>query len=134
MSPLLASSTSLANSVSVCAAAALNESGASSASGLSRVSPSAEPGTRNASHEPCASLPEEERRIVQSQVTGVQRSLKERLSLHVAEDKAGLLAWLVFCSFFGYQQTFTKLEVGRVVDLSAEEYGEFLARIVVQGL
>ena len=47
---------------------------------------------------------------------------------------ADRLAWLVYCSFVGYQQMFTKLEVAGVVDLSMDEYGMFLAQVVGQGL
>jgi hypothetical protein len=49
-------------------------------------------------------------------------------------ETADRLAWLVYCSFFGYQQMFTKMEVEGMVDLSAAEYGRFLAQVVGQNL
>jgi AcrR family transcriptional regulator len=82
-----------------------------------------------------ASLPNSEKRIVQNQVLSIQHALKERISRYVADkEMAERLAWLVFCSFLGYQQMFTKLEVGEMVDLSMEEYGGFLGEVVTRGL
>jgi AcrR family transcriptional regulator len=80
-------------------------------------------------------LPDEEKQIVQKQVTGIQQALKERISQYVGDkDTAERLAWLVFCSYLGYQQMFTKLEVGEVVDLSTGEFSGFLAQVMDQGL
>jgi AcrR family transcriptional regulator len=82
-----------------------------------------------------AALPGEEQRVVQNQVIGIQHALRERLLRYVADEEiADRLAWLVYCSFFGYQQMFTKMEVGRVVDLNPREYGSFLAQVVDRGL
>jgi hypothetical protein len=82
-----------------------------------------------------ATLPDEEKRAVQRQLIGNQQALKERISRYVADEGiAGRLAWLVYCSFFGYQQMFAKLEVAEAVDLSTAEYGKFLARVVDRGL
>ena len=78
-----------------------------------------------------ATLPDEEKRILQDQVIGIQRALWEKISQFVAdEETADRLAWLAYCSFFGYHQMFTKMEVGRIVDLSAVEYGRFLAQVI----
>jgi hypothetical protein len=64
---------------------------------------------------------------------GIQRALKEQIGQYVADEAtAERLAWLVYCSFFGYQQIFTKMEVGQRVDLSMEEYSLFLAQVVGQ--
>jgi AcrR family transcriptional regulator len=82
-----------------------------------------------------ASLPEEEKRLVQNQVLGIQHVLKEGIGRYVAnKETAERLAWLVFCSFLGYQQMFIKLEVKKMVDLSMEEYGGFLGEVVTRGL
>ena len=82
-----------------------------------------------------ATLPDEEKLIVQNQVIGIQLALKERISQYVPDkETAERLAWLVFSSFLGYQQMFTKLEIAGMVDLSMDEYGCFMARIVGQGL
>jgi AcrR family transcriptional regulator len=82
-----------------------------------------------------ASLPEGEKRIVQDQVLGIQHALRDQIGRFVADaDMAERLAWLVFCSFLGYQQMFTKLEVGELVDLSMEEYGGFMAEVVTRDL
>jgi len=82
-----------------------------------------------------ATLPDEEKRIVQNQVIGRQHALKERISQYVAdEETAERLAWLVYCSFLGYQQMFTKLDVAKTVDLSIAEYGGFLAQVIDRGL
>lgn len=80
-----------------------------------------------------AALPDEEKRIVQNQLLGTQRALKEQIGQYVADEAtAERLAWLVYCSFFGYQQIFTKMEVGTRVDLGMEEYSRFLAQVVGQ--
>ena len=82
-----------------------------------------------------ATLPEEEKQIVQNQVISIQHALREQINQYVpAQETADRLAWLVFCSFFGYQQMFTKLEVAGAVDLSMEEYGRFLAQVIGPGL
>ena len=82
-----------------------------------------------------ATLPDEEKRIVQNQVIAIPQALKERFCRFVAdEEMAERLAWLVFCSFLGYQQVFTRLEVAGIVDLSMDEYGGFLAKVVGSGL
>ena len=82
-----------------------------------------------------ATLPDEEKQIVQNQVIGIQLALKERINQYVPDkETAERLAWLVFSSFLGYQQMFTKLEIAGIVDLSMDEYGGFMARIVGQGL
>ena len=78
-------------------------------------------------------LPEEEKRIVQDQVIARQRELQEHIRRYVADDRtAERLAWLVFCSYLGYQQIFTKMEVGQRVDLGMEEYSRFLAQVMGQ--
>jgi AcrR family transcriptional regulator len=80
-----------------------------------------------------ATLPDKEKRIVQNQLLGIQRALNERIGQYVADEAtAERLAWLVYCSFFGYQQIFTKMEVGQRVDLGMEEYSRFLAQVVGQ--
>ncbi len=82
-----------------------------------------------------ASLPDEEKRIVQNQVLGIQLALREQIGHFVADkETAERLAWLVLCSFLGYQQMFAKLEVVEMVDLSMEEYGGFMAQVIQRGL
>jgi AcrR family transcriptional regulator len=81
-----------------------------------------------------ATLPDEEKRILQDQVLGIQRSLREQISQYVTDrETAENLAWLVYCSFFGYHQIFTKMEMVQRVDLGAVEYGCFLAQVVGPG-
>lgn len=80
-------------------------------------------------------LPDEEKRILQDQVLGIQQALRERIGQYVADEgTSDRLAWLVYCSFFGYQQMFTKMEVEKRIDLSAVAYARFLAHVVGQGL
>lgn len=79
-------------------------------------------------------LPDEEKRILQDQLLGNQLALRERIGQYVADATAAdRLAWMVYSSFFGYHQIFTKMEVGRRVDLEPVEYGRFLAQIVGGG-
>ena len=79
-------------------------------------------------------LPDDEKRMVQSRVLGNQRALKDQLGVYIADDEtAERLAWLVYCAFLGYQQMFTKLELADRVDLSASEFGGFLARLADRG-
>ena len=82
-----------------------------------------------------STLKDEEKRTVQNQVLGIQHALKEGISKYVADEKtAEQLAWLVYCSFLGYQQVFTKLEMAGMVNLSIAAYGEFLAQVIDRGL
>jgi AcrR family transcriptional regulator len=81
-----------------------------------------------------ATLPDEEKRILQDQVLGIQRTVREQIGQYVSgSDTADRLAWLVYCSFFGYHQMFTTMEVVQRVDLDAVEYGRFLAQVVGPG-
>ena len=76
-------------------------------------------------------LPDEEKRILQDQLLGIHQGLRERIGQHVVDGAtADRLAWLVYCSFFGYHQIFTKMEVEQRVDLGAVDYGRFLADVV----
>ena len=75
-------------------------------------------------------LPDEERRILQDQLLGIHQRLRERIGQFVADGVlADQLAWLVYCSFFGYHQIFTKMEVGQRVDLGPMDYGRLIAQI-----
>ena len=80
-------------------------------------------------------LPDEEKRILQDQLLGIQQGLRERIGQYVADAAtADRLAWTVYCSFFGYHQIFTKMQVGQRVDLGAVDYGRFLAEVVDGGV
>lgn len=82
-----------------------------------------------------STLPDEEKRTVQNQVLGIQRALKAGISKYVADQRAAdRLAWLVYCSFLGYQQVFAKLELAETVDLSVAEYGGFMAQVIDRGV
>jgi AcrR family transcriptional regulator len=82
-----------------------------------------------------ATLPGDEKRIVQNRVLENQGALKDRIRRYLADDEtAERLAWLVYCSFLGYQQMFTKLELASMVDLSTAEFGGVLAQVVDRGL
>ena len=82
-----------------------------------------------------ATLPGDEKRIVQNWVLGNQRALKDQISRYVVnEETAERLAWLVYCSFLGYQQMFTKLELAVMVDLTTAEFGGVLAQVIDRGL
>ena len=79
-------------------------------------------------------LPEEEKRILQDQVLSIHDALQERIGQYVADGAtADRLAWMVYCSFFGYHQIFTKMEVGHRVNLDPVDYGRFLAQIAGEG-
>lgn len=82
-----------------------------------------------------ATLPGDEKRIVQNRVLGNHRALKDQINQYVAnEETAERLAWLVYCSFLGYQQMFTKLELANMVNLSTSEFGGVLAQVIDRGL
>ena len=82
-----------------------------------------------------ATLPDDEKRIVQNRVLGNQRALKDQINQYVTnEETAERLAGLVYCSFLGYQQMFTKLELAGMVDLSTAEFGGVLAQVIDRGL
>lgn len=79
-------------------------------------------------------LPDEEKWILQDQALGVHDSLQERIGQYVDDGAtADRLAWMVYCSFFGYHQIFTKMEVGHRVNLDPVDYGRFLAQIAGEG-
>ena len=79
-------------------------------------------------------LPDEEKQILQDQILAIHQALQERIGRYVADATAAdRLAWMVYCSFFGYHQLFTKMEVGRRVDLDPVEYGRFLAQVAGGG-
>jgi AcrR family transcriptional regulator len=79
-------------------------------------------------------LPDEEKQFLQNHLLGVHNMLQIQIGRFVADDAtANQLAWLIFCSFFGYQQVFTKMGVGQLVDMSLEDYGRFLAKVITAG-
>jgi len=76
-------------------------------------------------------LPDEEKQFLRNQLFGFHEVLQAQIGRFVADDAtADKLAWLIFCSFFGYQQVFTKMGVDQVVDMSLEDYGRFLAQVI----
>jgi AcrR family transcriptional regulator len=76
-------------------------------------------------------LPDEEKQFLRNQLFGFHEVLQAQIGRFVADDAtADQLAWLIFCSFFGYQQVFTKMGVDQVVDMSLEDYGRFLAQVI----
>lgn len=76
-------------------------------------------------------LPAEEKQFLRNQLFSFHAVLQAQIGRFVAEDAtADKLAWLIFCSFFGYQQVFTKMGVDQVVDMSLEDYGRFLAQVI----
>jgi len=78
-----------------------------------------------------ATLPEHEQRLMQEQVISIQRGLREQIARFVPDEaKANRLAWLVYCSFFGYQQMFTNMQIGQVVGLKPTDFSQFLAQMV----
>ncbi len=80
-----------------------------------------------------ATLPREEKRIVQNRLLGNQRVLKQQISRYVSDEpSAERLAWLVYCSLLGYQQMFKRLELADMVDLSIDDLGGALTQIVEQ--
>ena len=76
-------------------------------------------------------LPDDEKQVFQDLLLGIPGALRERIGAYVHDDAtADRLTWLIFCSFFGYQQIFAQMEMGQRVDLSMQEYGRLLAHIV----
>ena len=76
-------------------------------------------------------LPDEEKQFLRNQLYGFHEALQAQISRFVADDAtADKLAWLIFCSFFGYQQVFTKMGVDQMVDMNLENYGRFLAQVI----
>ena len=80
-------------------------------------------------------LPNDEKQLFQNQLMGIPSMLRERLGAYVTDEaKAGQLAWLIFCSFFGYQQVFSTMEMEQRVDLSLTQYGHLLAQIMARSM
>lgn len=80
-------------------------------------------------------LPGEEERILQDQVLGIRHALREQISQYAAgEDTEDQLTWLVRCSLPGYQRTLTELDLRRMADLSAVDFGRCLAQVAGRGL
>ena len=78
-----------------------------------------------------ASLPEEERTLLRNQLIDAHTALQAQIGRCVAdEDRANRLAWLVFCSFFGYRQIFDSMGVGEAVAFDLEAYGRFMAQTI----
>lgn len=76
-------------------------------------------------------LPDEEKQFLRNQLFSFHEALQAQISRFVADDAtADKLAWLIFCSFFGYQQVFTKMGVDQMVDMNLENYGRFLAQVI----
>jgi len=78
-----------------------------------------------------ASLPAEEQALLHSQLIDAHTMIQAQIGRFVAdEERANRLAWLVFCSFFGYRQIFDNIGMGQIVEMSMEDYGQFLAQTI----
>lgn len=76
-------------------------------------------------------LPEDQKLVVQSQILDTQQMLKGQIECFVdSEIEAERLAWLIFNAFIGYEQTFFRTEIGKRVDFSIHEYGQFIATMI----
>lgn len=73
-------------------------------------------------------LPVEDRSSLHALLLGMHERIASEIGRWIAdEDEARRLAWLVFCTFFGYEQVFLTLDLGRSVSFGYEE----LARTMV---
>lgn len=79
-------------------------------------------------------LPNEEKQFLQDRAFfGLQSMLQKQISRFVDDEStAEKIGWMLFCSFFGHQQIFNKMEIGKRIDFSLEEYGRFLAQMITE--
>ncbi len=71
-------------------------------------------------------LPEEEKQYVQTMFTTLHRFLSSQIARFVQpEDQAAKLAWMLVCTYIGYEQLFVRLEMARKSAMRPEEFSTF---------
>jgi AcrR family transcriptional regulator len=81
------------------------------------------------------SLPDEEKRVLQERMLSIQSAIRDEIGRFVGENaRADRLAWLIYSSFFGFQQLCLKMELAESADLSLEEFGGLLSEIISGGV
>ena len=79
-----------------------------------------------------SALPVEEQQFLQSQIFNFHDQLQTQLSRFIEDETTtDKLAWFIFCSYFGFQQIFSSMQIGQVVDMDLAQYGQFMANMVV---
>ena len=78
-------------------------------------------------------LPETEKRILQDRLLNIQASIRGEIGRFLPDEtEADIVAWLVFCAFYGFSQISTKMELGPAIDLTLEDLGLYLAQVITQ--
>ena len=76
-------------------------------------------------------LPVEEQQFLLNQLFDFHATLQSQIAGLVADDEtADRLAWMVFCSYFGYQQLFITMGLGQSVEFDLEDFGQFLTQMI----
>lgn len=79
-----------------------------------------------------SSLTEEEKQPIQARILNIHRVLTDQLCCFFEDrETAEGAAWVIFNSFFGYQQVFYRAEIGRQADMDADRYGRFLSKMII---
>lgn len=76
-------------------------------------------------------LPVEEQQFLLNQLHDFHATLQSQLENLVADEAtADRLAWMVFCSYFGYQQLFITMGLEKSVEFELEDFGQFLEQMI----
>ena len=80
-------------------------------------------------------LNEEEKRQVRAVFTGLHRFLVQQIAPFVAsEEQAAQLAWMLVCTYIGYEQMFVRLEVNKESDEQPKDFSTFVASTLARGM
>ena len=79
-------------------------------------------------------LNEEEKKQVRTVFANLHRFLAQQIARFVpSETQAAQLAWMLVCTYIGYEQLFARLEINKESDEHLEEFPAFVARTLAHG-
>ncbi len=82
-----------------------------------------------------ANLSDEDKLPFQKQLLGFQSEIKADLQQYIADEKqADQIAWIMFCSFFGYQQLGVTMGLDAHADLTVTKFTEAMQAVIFADL
>lgn len=78
-------------------------------------------------------LPREMKSLIHEHLRQGHSILARALSVHIPHEEAERLAWMLFCTLFGYHQVFMKLGLSTGVEFPADQLVDTVVRTVADG-
>ncbi len=79
-------------------------------------------------------LNEKEKKQVRTVFANLHRFLAQQIARFVAsEEQAAQLAWMLVCTYIGYEQLFVRLEINKESDAQPRDFPAFIASTLAHG-